>query len=101
MQPRPILLAACFYFMQVASAQTTSPRSDSGAPLHQRNFFKTNLTSIPLKNYSLQYERVLSKAVSIAVTYRTMPTTFIPFKSAVLDAVGDDQDTKDIINQTE
>jgi hypothetical protein len=63
------------------------------------NFFKTNLTSIPLKNYSLQYERVLSKGVSIAVTFRTMPSTSIPFKSLILEAVGDDPDTKDIIEK--
>ncbi len=68
-------------------------------PQPARNFIKTNLSSIPLKNYSIQYERVLTKGVSLAVTYRTMPSTSIPFKSLILEAVGDDQDTKDIINQ--
>lgn len=36
----------------------------------------------------------------MAVSYRTMPSTSIPFKSLVLEAVGDDQDTRDIIERT-
>ncbi len=62
------------------------------------NFIKTNLTSILLKNYSLQYERILNRKFSIAVQYRTMPATTIPFQKLILKAVGDDDpDTKKII----
>lgn len=43
------------------------------------NFIKTNLTGIILKNYSLQYERTLNKKISVALQYRMMPTTGIPF----------------------
>jgi hypothetical protein len=100
MGPKLILLAVSCYLMQTISAQENKFLQDTAVQPHKLNFIKTNLTSIALKNYSLQYERVLSKAVSVAVTYRTMPETFIPFKSAVLNAVGDDQDTKDIISQT-
>nr|MBP6365337.1 hypothetical protein [Bacteroidales bacterium] len=41
----------------------------------QMNFVKFNLTSLLLKNYSLQYERVLSKSISAAVSFRFMPYT--------------------------
>lgn len=63
-----------------------------------RNFIKTNVTGILLKNYSLQYERILSRKFSIAVQYRSMPATAIPFQKLILKAVGDeDPDTKKII----
>lgn len=63
-----------------------------------RNFIKTNVTGIPLKNYSLQYERILNRKFSVAVQYRYMPTTTIPFQKIILKAVGDeDPDTKKII----
>lgn len=100
MQSKLTLLAAFFCLAFAASAQTEDS-SNNADQSFKRNFVKTNITSIFLKNYSLQYERVLSKRVSVALTYRTMPTTSIPFKSTVLDAIGDgDDDTKDIINQT-
>src|SRR4028119_303486 len=54
------------------------------------NLIKLNLTAIILKNYSIQYERVLSKPVSVAVSFRLMPATSLPFKSAILEEVGDD-----------
>lgn len=101
MQSKLTLLAAFCCLMLSASAQREDSSNNNAALLAKRNFIKTNITSIFLKNYSLQYERVLSKAVSVAITYRTMPTTSIPFKSKVLDAVGDgDDDTKDIIDQS-
>ena len=100
MKPKLILAAVCCYLVQTVSAQTKQASPESAAQPSKPNFIKTNLTSLALKNYSLQYERVLSKTVSVALTYRTMPTTFVPFKSVVLNAVGDNQDTKDIIDQT-
>ena len=62
------------------------------------NLIKLNLAGILLKNYSLQYERVLNKKISVALQYRMMPETSIPFKSSFLKAVGDDPDTKKIID---
>lgn len=56
----------------------------------QPNFFKVNLTAILLKNYSIQYERILSRKFSIALSYRVMPTTTLPFQSYILKSVGND-----------
>lgn len=65
----------------------------------QKNFIKTNLTSIIIKNYSIQYERALSKRISFALSYRNMPTGTLPFKEQILKKVGsDDQTTVDAIN---
>lgn len=59
---------------------------------------KVNLTGLLLKNYSFQFERVLNRTFSLAVQYRIMPETNIPFKSAILELIGDeDPDTKKII----
>ena len=63
-----------------------------------RNIVKINLAPLLLKSYSLQYERVLNRKISLAVQYRLMPETEIPFKSMALKIVGDeDPDTKKII----
>ena len=65
----------------------------------QMNFVKFNLTSLLLKNYSLQYERVLSKSISAAVSFRFMPYTTVPFKSTIIDmAKFEDQETIDMFN---
>lgn len=62
------------------------------------NIIKINLAPLLFKSYSLQYERVLNRKFSVAVQYRFMPETGIPFKSRVLELVGDDDpDTKKII----
>jgi hypothetical protein len=62
------------------------------------NILKTNLTSIILKNYSLQYERILNRKFSIAVQYRIMPESTIPFQKAILKQIGnDDPNTTKII----
>ena len=101
MQAKFFLLATIVCISSISKGQSNLPSADSMKLHHKMNIIKTNITSIPLKNYSLQYERVVSKSVSIAVTFRTMPSTTIPFKSAVRKAVGDDEDTKDIIEKTE
>ncbi|MEO9022178.1 MAG: hypothetical protein ABI237_13875 [Ginsengibacter sp.] len=62
------------------------------------NIIKGNLPALLFKSYSLQYERVLSRKISVAIQYRTMPETGIPFKSSVLKLLSDDDaNTKKII----
>ena len=98
-------------------AQTDSTRSDSSVKIQSTirknssaerkgfikqiprfNLIKINLPALLFKSYSLQYERVLNRKFSIAVQYRLMPETGIPFKSDVLKLVGDDDpDTKKTI----
>lgn len=63
------------------------------------NLVKTNLTSILLKNYSLQYERILSRKFSVALQYRIMPESGLPFKNSLAKLAddNDDPDTKKLI----
>lgn len=62
-----------------------------------KNIFKINLTALLLKNYSFQYERVLSKSISVVLGYRTMPSSTIPFQKIVLEQVGEDDETRKTI----
>ncbi|MEO6134671.1 MAG: hypothetical protein ABIP35_05930 [Ginsengibacter sp.] len=81
-----------------SSVSVTTSMSKDDAVKPNKNIFKTNLTGILLKNYSLQYERVLNRKISVAVQFRTMPSSTIPFQKLILSAVGDnDPDTKKII----
>ncbi|MEO9005235.1 MAG: hypothetical protein ABI288_10880 [Ginsengibacter sp.] len=70
--------------------------------VHERpplNVVKLNLTGLLLNNYALQYERVLNRKISVALQYRMMPETGIPFKSTILKQVGnDDPETKKLID---
>lgn len=85
---------------QTDSVVSISSKSKDGKPLakHKMNIVKTNLTSIVFKNYSLQYERVLNRKLSVALQYRFMPESGIPFKTPILKQIGDnDPDTKKLI----
>lgn len=60
-----------------------------------KNFIKTNITSIILtNNYSFQYERVLTKRLSIGVSYRFMPESGVPnvFKGIIKGQADEDDD---------
>ncbi|KAA5545629.1 hypothetical protein [Adhaeribacter rhizoryzae] len=71
-------------------SKQTAPSPIVKTDKRQLNFVKVNLFGIPLRNYSFQYERALSKRFSVAIAYRTMPSTGLPFKSLISDAVGDE-----------
>ena len=51
------------------------------------NFVKVNITSLVLKNYAIQYERVLTKRISIGLSFRIMPSSTLPFKSSIINAM--------------
>lgn len=63
-----------------------------------KNFVKFNLTTAILKSYSFQYERALSKKISMAVTYKTMPESSIAYIDDILRLSGDvDPETKNLL----
>jgi hypothetical protein len=72
----------------------------SKAQIQRDNFVKINLTSVALKNYSAQYERVLNKHFSALVAFRSMPSTSLPFKDQILKAMdNNDPDAKNTIEK--
>jgi hypothetical protein len=46
---------------------------------YDKNILKINLTGIFLKNYGIQYERMLTRKTSFALGLSTMPNTTIPY----------------------
>jgi Protein of unknown function (DUF3575) len=100
---RKIIFVAFSLFSSVAAiAQTEVAKEEKKAAVkkhHPMNYFKVNVTAIALKTYSFQYERVLSKRFSVALGYRTMPVGALPFKSTIINSLGDDQDAIDQLNK--
>ena len=85
---------------QMTSVETQNDYTINDKP--SKNFVKFNLTSLALKNYSLQYERVLSKRVSAAVSFSIMPERTIPSVNLLVKGVNMitdelDTETEDII----
>ena len=102
-----ILLAVCLAMDVNAQNETPSSRrfdaeqNEAGEVAKSpANSIKINLTALTLKNYAVQYERILNKTVSVAVSLRTMPTTSIPFKNLILESIGDDDpDSREVIEK--
>jgi hypothetical protein len=64
------------------------------------NLVKLNLTALVVKNYSFQYERILKKKSSAAISIRLMPSTSLPFKAFIRDyIIGDDPETNKTLDQ--
>jgi len=79
------------------TAQQVSQTNSAGPERTSMNFVKVNLTSLLIKNYSLQYERVLSKSISAAISFRIMPETGLPFKDQIINIADiTDPDVKEI-----
>jgi hypothetical protein len=67
----------------VKTSADTSKVAAVGAK-RAKNFIKFNITSALIKNYSLQYERVISRSVSVAVTFRMMAVSGIPYSDNII-----------------
>ena len=61
------------------SAKEVQVNTPANSVKISKNFIKFNITSALIKNYSLQYERVLSRSVSATVSFRIMPESGIPY----------------------
>ena len=66
----------------------------------RNNIIKINLTSIALKNYSLQYEHVVNHSQSFALNVAFSPKVSLPFKQTLLDQFGNNDDAKNAIEST-
>jgi len=86
-----ILLVAAF------SCTTLLAQNEKKESAAAKNMVKLNLTALALKNFSLQYERAVAKKVTVAGTFRYMPTGSIPFKSSFI-TIADDPDTERQLN---
>lgn len=64
-----------------------------------KNLVKINLFSLPLKNFSLQYERPVAKKISVAMGVRYMPEGTIPLMSVAKKIAESDDLDDDISGQ--
>ena len=91
----PLVIACTFLIAGVQDALSQDP---GGSQDPSMNFVKVNLTAPLIKNYSLQYERVLSRNFSAALSFRFMPETGLPFSDRIIDlAEITDPDEKEVI----
>ena len=79
-------------FIVIGSEISIAQTNTSDDIAFKKNIFKVNLTSPVLKNYSVQYERVISKTVSVALSGRIMPTSTLPFKNTIRKEVIKEED---------
>jgi len=62
---------------RITEEEEKKPKTGGG------NIIKVNLPALAFKNYSLQYERKLTRRITLAATFRYMPTDNLPFLDAV------------------
>ena len=93
----PLLCVLTMFFLSATVTAQDKISEKKPDTAHKMNFFKVNLTSIPLKNYSFQYERVLNKKFSFALGFRTMPNSTLPMQSTISKIIGDNPDAQEQI----
>lgn len=64
-----------------------------------KNLIKVNLFSLPLKNFSLQYERPVAKKISVALGVRFMPEGALPLMSVAKELAKTDNFDDNISDQ--
>lgn len=90
---RKISLLMLFIFCSASLlAQNENEKKQHKMPA-AKNVVKLNLFALALKNFSIQYERAVARKISVAATFRYMPTGSIPFKSTFKN-LADDPDTE-------
>lgn len=92
-----ISIVALGIFMLISTA--VDAQEKKAAPVPKKNHFKINLTSLPLSNYGFQYERAMSKHLSIALGYRTMPLGNIPLKDNIVSLANGDANMQKTLDQ--
>lgn len=75
-----------------SQAQTSSSSAED-----EQNLVKVNVAALALKTFSFQYERAVGKKISVALGYRFMPKSGVPFKGGIKSLV-DDEQTKTTID---
>lgn len=91
----PLVIVCAFLNAGVQDALSQGP---AGSQDPSMNFIKVNLTAPLIKNYSLQYERVLSRNFSAGLSFRFMPETGLPYKDQIIkNAEITDPDEKEVI----
>jgi len=93
MKITPTFLILLFPVWGFSNPPSKNLEDDFSADIHASpNIAKFNLTSLAFKTFSFQYERIVDRKMSIALGFRFMPGSNLPFKSSILSFV-DKHDT--------
>ncbi len=100
-----ITFSICMLSFAFSNAQSSLDKEGKTSPKEETKSRKMNIVKMNLlpaaliKNFSFQYERVITKHFSIALGARFMPNTGIPFKDRII-AIADvaDPDAANAIN---
>jgi hypothetical protein len=77
----------------VLSLNAVMAQKEKDSVVQKKNIVKLNLFALGLKNVSVQYERLVSKKISVAMGIRFMPKGSLPLASSFKSLI-DDEDTK-------
>lgn len=77
------LLGFFLVFSTLAQTENSEPQP------YDKNVVKVTLTGIILKNYGIQYERMLSKKTSVALGIRTKPNGSLPLMNFLENQIDD------------
>jgi hypothetical protein len=84
---------------KAGSSKESSKEPSNSTP--KMNILKLNVSALPFRNFSFQYERVLQKNISLALGIRFMPEGNLPFKNSLNDAANGDRDVENAINNAQ
>lgn len=65
-----------------------------------RTVVKINLSGVVIKSFTAQYERILNRHSSITLSASLSPNAPLPFKQALMDQYGENEDARRAINST-
>ena len=68
----------------VILSETVKPEVD------KKNLVKINLFALALRTFTIQYERVINKHISVALAVRYMPNATVPYKNWIYNRYGED-----------
>ena len=86
-----------FFFFGVRS-QSMAP--EKSLDVLKKNIVKVNLSAIAVEAYTIQYEHVVNKAQSIALTVGLSPNVPLPFKQTLLNDFKGNSDARRAIETT-
>lgn len=99
MKPTAILLISIMLILSgrlVAQTDSVAPSPSTMVTLQteqatsfENNIIKLNVTALFVKNFTIQYERIIKKYLSAALAVRFMPNGTLPYKNFIYNRFGD------------
>ncbi|MDP4283427.1 MAG: DUF3575 domain-containing protein [Bacteroidota bacterium] len=92
------LVATTVTASMLYAQDTTEMNHEMAKTKKRQNLIKLNLLALPLKSITVQYERQIGKKTTVGLTLRDMPSTGLPFKNSIRNAITDSTTLNQIDN---